>query len=354
MIYCKWYCPSSENWQVKWFSSKIHFIWLLYLVWLPQLKTWSKYWKYHPRAIIASWFCCFVTYMEWRKMKYLQTVNNGPSVNDEVFAMPRVYMFRNRLKWYECSSTGAHIETNKPVAAFSGNVKTNVGNGTFQDHLVEQLVPSDRWGQKFVTAPIPGRTVGDVFKVIAREDNTVINVPGQAPIHLNKGGVARFELTSDKYNYITSTKPIMLAQFVKSQQKPTEPADPSMMIIPPYEQFGSDYTFTTPEYSHPEYGTDPTFRYKNEFMIVTKKSDIQGLLLDGKPFPKTTWTDIPGTDLVGSYVTLPHGPHTVRHSNPLSTFGGYLYGHAYHESYGFPTGMRTAIIYSAVSYSTWI
>ncbi|KAL4228860.1 hypothetical protein ACF0H5_011900 [Mactra antiquata] len=242
--------------------------------------------------------------------------------------------------------SGTHIESNNPVAAFSGNIKSNVGNGTFQDHLVEQLLPSDRWGQKFVTAPTPGRTVGDVFKVIAREDNTVVTIPGRSPVTLQKGEVLKFELPSNQYSYITSTNPVLIAQFVKSQQTPTEPADPSMMLIPPYEQFGSDYTFTTPEYSHPEYGNDPTFRYKNEFMIVAKKSDISGLLLDGKPFPKTTWVDIPGSDLVGSYVTLPHGPHTVRHTNPLSSFGGYLYGHAYHESYGFPTGMRTAVIYS--------
>ncbi|WAR05417.1 FCGBP-like protein [Mya arenaria] len=242
--------------------------------------------------------------------------------------------------------TGTHIEASHPVAAFSGNIKTNIGKGSFSDHLVEQLVPSDRWGKEFVTAPIPGRTVGDVFRVVAKEDNTVVTVPGKSPIHLNAGERAVFEIPSTQYSHITSSKPIMMAQFVKSQQNSTEPADPSMMIIPPYEQFGSDYTFTMPEYSHPEYGNNSIYRYQNEFMIVAKKSDISGLLLDGKPFPQTQWVDIPGSNLVGSYVTLPHGPHTVRHSDPLSTFGGYLYGHAYHESYGFPTGMRTAIIYN--------
>lgn len=245
--------------------------------------------------------------------------------------------------------SGTHIQTNHPVAAFSGNIKTNIGKGTYADHLVEQLVPSDRWGQQFVTAPIPGRTVGDVFRIVAKEDGTTVTIPGSAPVNLNKGDSYTFELPSGQYSPISSTKPIMLAQFVKSQQSGTEPADPSMMIIPPFEQFGSDYTFTTPEYSHPEYGNNSIYRYQNEFMIVAKKSDIGGLLLDGKPFPQTTWFDIPGTDLVGAAVTLPHGPHTVRHSDPLSTFGGYLYGHAYHESYGFPTGMRTAIIHDKVS-----
>ena len=137
---------------------------------------------------------------------------------------------------------------------FSGNIKTSIGKGTFADHLVEQLIPSDRWGKEFVTAPIPERSVGDVFRLVSKTDGTIINVPGMAPIHLNAGDRKEFELPSQQYTHITSNQPVMLAQFVKSQQDPQEPADPSMMIIPPYEQFGSDYTFTTPEYSHPEYG----------------------------------------------------------------------------------------------------
>lgn len=56
--------------------------------------------------------------------------------------------------------TGSHIVSSRPVAAISGNIKTNIGNGTFQDHLVEQLTPVDTWGRKFVTAPIPDRTTG--------------------------------------------------------------------------------------------------------------------------------------------------------------------------------------------------
>ena len=232
---------------------------------------------------------------------------------------------------------------------FSGNIKTSIGKGTFADHLVEQLIPSDRWGKEFVTAPIPERSVGDVFRLVAKSNGTIINVPGMAPIHLNAGDRKEFELPSQQYTHITCNQPVMLAQFVKSQQDPQEPADPSMMMIPPYEQFGADYTFTTPEYSHPEYGNASIFRYKNEFMIVAKKLEISGLLLDGNMFPQTNWLDTPGTNLVGTSITLDHGPHTVRHSDPLSTFGGYLYGHAYHESYGFPMGMRTAKIYDPVT-----
>ncbi|KAJ8316017.1 hypothetical protein KUTeg_006031 [Tegillarca granosa] len=122
-------------------------------------------------------------------------------------------------------------------------------------------------------------------------------------------------------------------QFVLSQQNLSEPADPSMMIIPPYELFGSDYTFATPEYSHPEY-----YDYQNEFMMVVKDKEKDGLLLDEKPLTSVNWNKISG------YVTVSKGSHNVRHVNPTVIFAGYLYGHAYHESYAFPTGMRLAKI----------
>lgn len=51
--------------------------------------------------------------------------------------------------------TGAHIEATHPISAYSGNIKTNIGTGRYQDHLVEQLTPVDTWGRKFMIAPIP-------------------------------------------------------------------------------------------------------------------------------------------------------------------------------------------------------
>nr|XP_022322146.1 uncharacterized protein LOC111123822 isoform X3 [Crassostrea virginica] len=240
--------------------------------------------------------------------------------------------------------TGAHIVGDKPVAAFSGNIKTNIGIGKFADHLVEQLTPVDTWGKKFVTAPIPKRTTGDFFRFIASEDNTEVQITGMAPIKIPKAGDwVQVSIPSGEHKLITSSKPVMLTQYVMSQQNDSEPADPSMMIIPPYELFGAKYTFSTPQYSRPDYGAG--YEYQHEFMVIVKDTDRQTLLLDDKPFPSNAhWTPIPGTDLVGGYVTVSAGSHSVRNTDPTALIGGYLYGHAFHESYGFPTGMRLAKI----------
>ncbi|XP_063442489.1 uncharacterized protein LOC134722792 [Mytilus trossulus] len=87
--------------------------------------------------------------------------------------------------------TGAHIESTHPISAYSGNIKTNIGTGRFGDHLVEQLTPVDTWRRKFMTAPIPKRTVGDYFRIVASEDNTEVRIAGLPSLILAKAVCVR-------------------------------------------------------------------------------------------------------------------------------------------------------------------
>ena len=59
---------------------------------------------------------------------------------------------------------------------------------------------------------------------------------------------------------------------------------------------------------------------------------------------KTVYNKIPGTNFVAGYVKISDGTHTVRHTSPISIFGGFLFGRAKYEAYGFPTGLRLAPI----------
>jgi hypothetical protein len=61
--------------------------------------------------------------------------------------------------------TGVKVETDSPVAVFSGSEKTVI-EGVTKDHLVEHLPPLKSWGRSFMTVPIAMRSVGDVFRVI--------------------------------------------------------------------------------------------------------------------------------------------------------------------------------------------
>ncbi|XP_071151058.1 uncharacterized protein [Mytilus edulis] len=238
--------------------------------------------------------------------------------------------------------TGTYIHSDKKIAAFSGNKKTIIGTGTSSDHLVEQLTPVGTWGKHFITVPIPLRTTGDYFKYIASEAGTTVTISGGFTETLTLANAGDFEerlVPSTAYCYVSADKAIKVVQFCLSQQSSNELSDPMMMIIPPVEQFGADYTFATPMYSQGS--------YDNYFMFVVKKSEKDGLLVDGGAFPSATiYNDINvgGTEYVAGYISVSDGSHTIRHQSTISIFGGYLYGQAQYETYGFTTGMRLAPI----------
>lgn len=241
--------------------------------------------------------------------------------------------------------TGTKITSSHPVAVFSGNRRTSVGTGNSKDHLVQQMTPTHTWGRRFITLPIPTRTTGDFFRFIASQNHTVVNTTGfdyqlnQSVSYTllleNPGDFAEVYHSSYMYSLVVASKAIMLIQIVSSQVR--EMADPAMTLIPPVEQFSSEYVFTTPRYSLGE--------YTNYFMFVVHSKDAAGLQLNGVNLPSTqVYRKIHGTQYLASYVAVPTGSHSFRHTSPIVFFGGYLYGLARYESYGFPAGMRLSPI----------
>lgn len=76
----------------------------------------------------------------------------------------------------------------------------------------------------------------------------------------------------------------------------SEPADPALITIPPIEQYGADYTFSTPKYSYGE--------YKNFFMFIVKEAEASGLKLNGAALSALNVRSIPNTEYVGGYIIV--------------------------------------------------
>ena len=73
--------------------------------------------------------------------------------------------------------TGLLVASNNPLAMMSGHECTNVPNSEYAcDHLVEQIPPVSSWGRKFATAPLKGRQAYDVFRILASENLTMVEV----------------------------------------------------------------------------------------------------------------------------------------------------------------------------------
>ncbi|KAJ8314950.1 hypothetical protein KUTeg_007100, partial [Tegillarca granosa] len=208
------------------------------------------------------------------------------------------------------------VLASKVISVFSGDAKTEIGLESPKDHLIEQLIPVNKWGQKYLTAPIPGRTV------VSSEDNTFLSYicnNSQKIITFSKrlqkaGNVSETLVPSGFYCYVVADKPILLAQFVwiRSQLSIDEETDPSMILIPAIEQYSANYNILVHNMS---VGTPYNDNY---FMFIIEENEIDGLLIDGGFLSnETDLTVIPGTGYIGGFVSLENGVHNIRHMSSL-------------------------------------
>lgn len=85
--------------------------------------------------------------------------------------------------------TGAYITSNKPIGVVSGNKKIPVPvNAGSADHLTEMLMPVDTWGKTFLTTSTPDRSIGDIYRIVASEDGTIVTLSGGQSYSISKAG----------------------------------------------------------------------------------------------------------------------------------------------------------------------
>ncbi|XP_035696734.1 uncharacterized protein LOC118430131 [Branchiostoma floridae] len=233
---------------------------------------------------------------------------------------------------------GSKITSSEPVAVLSGNFAAIIGQGaTTKDHLVEMIPPVETWGTEFALVPLVGREAGDIFRVLASQDNTQVNLTGHASVILHAGEFWEFDVPSDQYKYLTASKPALVAQYSKSMTTDNSLIDPFMMIVPSLSQFAARYTFVAAEIPSESPGTQ-------HVNIIIKASHRDDLRMDGMPLSSdTAWAGIPGTNLSAARITVTSGAHMLNHASPLVTFGITVYGYRQQSplwSYGYPGGLN--------------
>jgi hypothetical protein len=219
----------------------------------------------------------------------------------------------------------AHVEY---LPAYSPDQCANIPAGVFFcDHIVEQLPPTITWGKSFVTMPLATRLNGDTFRFLASTDDTEVSVNGVPVATLNRGQL--HERIINGPAQITSSQPILVAQYSNSSTFDGVTSDPFMILIPPFEQFLGNYTVTTPAT-----GFDTNF-----INIVTPNSAVGAITLDGVPIPGASFVAIGSSGFSGTQVPVDLGSHNL--AGPLP-FGAFVYGFASFDSYGYPGGMSLA------------
>lgn len=227
--------------------------------------------------------------------------------------------------------TGTKIVSNKPLVVYSGNKKTQVrgsdADSTSADHLIEQLMPTKTWGDKFALTPLPYGTsyyrrnarLAWYFIVSAKASTTITIQPYDGTTSktaitrtLNAGQYYRYEHIQGRVAYVTSNSGVMVVQFATTKKSSECTGDPWMQIIPPIYAYDRDYTILPPELSEKSGCTNSNF-----FTVIvktTKRDDVQiirggatsligTLPTSGSTLPKRLgYNSIPNTDY--SYQTV--------------------------------------------------
>ena len=233
----------------------------------------------------------------------------------------------------EYDMTGSRVSASNPVAVFGGHECAFVPYNRFAcDHLENQLPPLQTWGREYVTGPLgdPGPNVRNVVRIVAAFDGTEVTVDppqgGASTISLNAGNWEEFEATTAFR--VSANNGVMVTQFLVGQNASTPAADrgdPAMVVLPPKEQFRSDYTFVAPtSYSSATQG--------QSYILITRPTGMD-VMLDGSP-ANTTWTSV--FDVEVGIVEINGGNHTMQASQP---FGAIVYGMGQFTSYAYPAGL---------------
>lgn len=226
--------------------------------------------------------------------------------------------------------TGTLIESNLPIAAFSGHQCTFVPTGVRAcDHLVEQLPDTKYWGSTYYSMPLASRVGGDIFRIVADVDNTDVFINGELIRSLDAG--EWLEDTLDTGAIIEASHPILVAQLSKGSTTDFSDngflGDPAMIMLTPSEQFISRYQFTT---------TDQAidFNYVN---VIATTDGLTNMTLDGVSVDLNLFSQIEDTPFYGAQLLVNEGAHVIE-SNEV--FGASIYGFGTFDSYGYQGGSR--------------
>lgn len=279
--------------------------------------------------------------------------------------------------------SGTKIEASKPISVISGHTKGAFPRYTFtmlgrpanfmRNMMVDAMWPAEFLGKEYFSAPVKynnrpridadADSWGDLIRVVATEDNTIISTQTAADNGVWKQ--RSNSLKAGQYWDVTNqevpclyraNKPILIGQYGKAwrnqvvapiinpdgsqdgattkgntTQNPSRNGQGMMYVLTPKEQWSSFTTFHTPE------GID------NFVMITFYTNDVDKMKFDNVAFRARFGSYIkavPNTDMSYVVAEIPAGDHTVEGAK----FTAYVYGNWDRSkdgfAYGYPTGVN--------------
>ncbi|HEY2736059.1 MAG TPA: IgGFc-binding protein, partial [Polyangiales bacterium] len=246
---------------------------------------------------------------------------------------------------FNADFTNSEVDATQPVGVFVGSEASDAPTYTnyaarqcCADHLEEQLIPDSALGLNFVVAHQPSRThalnqaSADGQPLVAEGDEPewvrIVALSGD-PTHimttlpspddnfmLDQHNDVILKTTTDFQ--IKADRPVSVVDVLASQEVTGIPStypggDPSLIVVPPSEQYRRDYVFLTPD----------TYAFNFVEIVAQKGANI---LLDGASLSDTGCTSSDVPELAGSdanatawvtygcqlsFPTVTRGPHVT-------------------------------------------
>lgn len=213
----------------------------------------------------------------------------------------------------------------RPFAVFAGAQCTNVPtNCSTCDHLFDQLFPVETWGTEYYV--VPYQTTGVfTYRVMARDNGTMVSIDGAAPISMSSGQVIEFNNVSTN-TQVVGSKPIQVVQFMQGDACSLN-GDPAMLVLNANDQKIDNVTFSTVSSNV----------ITNHFMnIIVETADIGSILLDNVPIPAGNFSTFTANPLNAyAQISLSQGSHNLQANNGVTA---YIYGMGTAESYSYSVG----------------
>lgn len=233
--------------------------------------------------------------------------------------------------------TGSLVASDKPISVISGHQYARIlPNISRRDTLMESMLPVNTLGREFIIAdtkrdPFAGAPVNpDTFRVLATQNGTIVRLNGVVVASIDAGQAHEFQF--DGHGVVKTNKPALVAQMTDGAPGANMGAQgsvtysmPSMMIVPPYEQFLADYTIAVPSFFPVSYVN-----------IVTPTVGIQGLRLDGATIDANQFQAVPGSDYSVARILVSSGDHRLTGALP---FGVNVYGFESHNAHAYLGGI---------------
>lgn len=259
----------------------------------------------------------------------LELVAAAPRTEEECAPVGR----RRQCASAALDPTGTRVEASAPVAVFSGHTCAYVPfDRPACDHLEEQILPDAVLGRRYVVGrlyPFHERPVPNYLRVLSVADDNVVRF--DPPIHpevtLDSGEHVLVE--HEEPVIVEGSGPLLVAHLgvgmEHSREAPNDEGDPSLVLVPPVEQWRSTYVFQVP-------GT-----YTSAYASIVAPADTT-IELDGVPLTTAPVT-LGGFAMYDVALDPEASVHRLEASAPV---GLTLHGYAAWTSYSHLGGLSVA------------